>query len=86
MEKQLPNEDWRRAGQKEYLHGVVLVWRHYTPHREGWDHDHCEFCWAKFSSLPDELHEGYSTKDQYRWICKACFADFQEEFEWVVET
>lgn len=25
---------------------------------------------------------GYCTLDRYRWICQACFQDFQEQFEW----
>jgi len=33
---------------------------------------------------PDVLHEGYTTLDEYRWICDACFQDFQEMFGWVV--
>ena len=51
-----------------------------------WDHDHCEFCSAKFmvEDLPDALHQGYATKDDYRWICERCFADFRDMFEWKV--
>ena len=50
------------------------------------DHDHCEFCWAKFmvEDYPDVLHEGYSTLDEYRWVCKGCFEDFKESFQWRV--
>ncbi len=52
---------------------------------ESWDHDHCEFCWAKFAEeilIPDSLHEGYATADNYRWICEACFEDFKDQFGW----
>ena len=37
---------------------------------DAWDHDHCEFCWAKFSleGHSGDLDEGYATKDNYQWI------------------
>ena len=75
------SDDWRRQGQEKYLKGKVLTWKKYSGHRE---HDHCEFCSAKFMEIegPDTLNEGYATDDNYRWICKKCFDDFCEEFEW----
>ena len=49
-------------------------------------HDHCFFCWAKFSVKdgPETLDEGYSTEDEYRWICSTCFEDFKDRFHWTV--
>ena len=82
-----PDGDWRLTGQEAYLTGVALCWRTYRPYREGWDHDHCEFCFATFAEanlIPDALHEGYSTVDEYRWICERCFGDFRHRFEWTV--
>jgi hypothetical protein len=78
--------DWRLQGQEKYLQGVTLVHCHYRPKNPNWDHDHCEFCGAKFmvGDFPDVLHQGYSTKDDYRWICDQCFADFTDMFEWKV--
>ena len=85
MTKPTP-DDWRRQGQESYLKGVTLVRRSYRryPRNPSWDHDHCEFCWAKFmvEDYPDVLHEGYATEDDYHWICETCFADFRDEFEW----
>ncbi len=82
-------DDWRRQGQERYLSSVVLVRRPYRlyPKDPAWDHDHCEFCGAKFSLLdaPDHLKEGYATEDDYRWICPTCFEDFAEEFKWTVK-
>lgn len=75
-------DDWRRQGQDKYLKGKTLIFQSYRIYRDGWDHDHCEFCSAKFSMLPDDLTEGYSTDDCYHWVCKACFEDFKGEFEW----
>jgi hypothetical protein len=77
--------DWRLQGQEEYLTSVVLVKKRYRKYREDWDHDHCEFCWQKFSESPGDLHEGYATEDEYRWICETCYQDFREQFRWTVK-
>ncbi|MCI0341569.1 MAG: hypothetical protein L0216_10555 [Planctomycetales bacterium] len=80
--------DWRLAGQERYLKGVeVCRWTYrQDPKNAKWDHDHCSFCWAKFSldGRPQTLREGWSTLDEYHWICDRCFADFKELFEWHV--
>jgi hypothetical protein len=36
---------------RAWLMGVKLYPIGYKTYREGWDHDHCEFCMAKFSVL-----------------------------------
>ena len=79
--------DWRFTNQDRYLMGVKLVHRRYEP-TSGNDHDHCEFCGAKFMNTagPETLTEGYSTLDRYRWICEPCFNDFAPEFKWEVES
>jgi len=86
-------KDWRLTNQESYLLGVTLVHRDYEPNDPGNagpdnDHDHCEFCWAKFmrSGGPDTLTKGYATLDGYRWICDSCFRDFEQRFHWVVES
>lgn len=85
IEKIKPSpDDWRRQGQEKYLKGVELVFKDYQPYRKEWDHDHCEFCGDKFSLNEGDLKMGYSTKDGYRWICKDCFNDFKEEFDWKI--
>lgn len=78
--------DWRLRGQEEYLKAVPLWWKKYTRRSESWEHEHCEFCWAKFmqEDYPEVLHEGYTTEDNYRWICEQCFEDFKDSFEWKV--
>lgn len=76
-------EDWRLQGQEKYLKGVVLQRKKYQRYRENWEHDHCEFCGAKFTeSTSDARHIGYSTLDNYHWICDGCFNDFKDWFEW----
>jgi hypothetical protein len=64
-----PN-DWRLTNQADYLHGCVWTWKPYKRYRADWEHDHCEFCHAKFMEpgTPDTLHEGYSTQDNYRCL------------------
>jgi hypothetical protein len=79
-------DDWRLQGQDRYLTGAIVQRRRYSPPRPSWDHDHCEFCGAKFmdADLPDVLREGYATVDEYHWICDTCFADFRERFGWTL--
>ena len=82
-------DDWRLLrGQENYLKGVTLRWKKYTRYSPQWDHDHCSFCWAKFmdADYPDALREGYATLNDYHWICKECYEDFKDMFEWKVET
>jgi len=76
--------DWRLTNQERYLKGVTLVWQPYSPANPRNDHDHCEFCWAKFMApnQADTLHEGYATQDHERWVCKQCFDDFRDLFGW----
>ena len=77
--------DWRLQGQEKYLMGITLRFTKYETYSETWDHDHCAFCWCRFStSVPDALKEGYTTLDDYHWICSDCYNDFKEEFKWVV--
>jgi hypothetical protein len=63
--------------QEAYLKGVKLL----SATR---DHNHCEFCGSRFSLRPGDLSEGYTTENQYRWICTLCFQDFRASFEWPV--
>ena len=75
------NEDWRLQGQERYLKGITLFLKQYADRTTETDHDHCEFCWEKFSdTVPDALKAGYASADDYRWICMRCFEDFKEMF------
>ena len=84
------DDDWRLRGQERYLAGAVLVWKKYRQYAKNpdWDHDHCSFCHAKFALHDGDglLLEGYSTEDEYRWICGGCFSDFKDRFGWTVKT
>jgi len=82
----IDKNDWRLQGQEKYLKGVTLYLKKYIKYRDVWDHDHCEFCWAKFSieGHSGDLDEGYATKDNYHWICERCFGDFKDIFQWKI--
>ena len=80
------NDDWRLTNQGKYLLGATLQFRRYVAPSSTWDHDHCEFCWRKFTerTLADTLQEGYATTDTRHWICSICFADFKDRFNWAL--
>jgi hypothetical protein len=37
----------------------------------GWDHEHCELCWAEIAASGEHQREGYT--DGKTWICVSCF-------------
>jgi hypothetical protein len=84
----MADHDWRLTNQLSYMKGATLSWRTWERPSETWDHDHCQFCGAKFMERagPDIELAGYMTEDEHeRWVCKQCFEDFREMFEWRVE-
>lgn len=83
----LADDDWRVHGQERYMMDLVFHWETYRKPSAEWDHDHCDFCWAKFmeEDYPDVLHEGYTAEDGLRWVCKQCFDDFKERFRFRVQ-
>jgi hypothetical protein len=77
-------EDWRLQNQDSYLSGKEFELKKYTHSSENWDHDHCAFCSKKFSNSLTEKDiecEGYTTQENYYWVCKACFKDFSEQMK-----
>lgn len=87
MRNEIKNDnDWRLfREQDKYLLGVTLIKQSYKSNNPNNDHDHCEFCMAKFGSGNDELKQGYSTEDSSIWICSQCYEDFKIQFEWNVK-
>ena len=86
-------EDWRLDGQEEFLMNKKLAWVKFEEKLYG-DHDHCDFCWLKFSEEATDLHYGYLTYikvgprrniTQAAWICEECYNDFKEMFHWTLE-
>lgn len=80
----IDKNDWRLTGQEDYLTGKTLYHRKWKPYHAEWGHEHCVFCWDKFSDIEGALHEGYATEDNYYWICPDCFKDFNVMFKWIV--
>jgi hypothetical protein len=79
------DNDWRLQGQEKYLFAKTLVFKNYADRETNIDHDHCEFCSNKFSeTISDCLVSGYTTTDDYHWICEKCYLDFKEKFKWTV--
>ena len=87
--------DWRNRGQDDYLRGATLVHKQYQSNfpknlppgddpRNYSDHEHCEFCFAKFSEHSGDLHSGFCTENQNYWICEECFNDLSSMFQWKV--
>ncbi len=68
--------------RKDYLHNKTLYRRDY-PCRAG-EHEHCEFCWARFSALPEDLHGGYYEPQSESWLCPDCVEQFSDLFGWTV--
>ena len=81
----LEKNDWRLLNQQEYLIKAKLKKAEYIKSSEKWDHDHCAFCWDKFSENKEDLTQGYCTADQKYWICEECFNDFKEMFSFTIE-
>lgn len=72
--------DWRNRGQMKYLYGVTLYYKRFSSKIR--EHDHCEFCFSKFSDYASDLHQGYATENNYYWVCEECFNDLKILFKW----
>ena len=81
----LDKKDWRLIDQEDYLMDARLVKSEYKAIGDNSDHEHCAFCWDKFSESKDDLSVGYHTKDGRHWICEDCFNDFKEAFNFSFE-
>jgi hypothetical protein len=86
----LHREDWNWEGY-EWLIGAHWRWKDYYQRVKNLDHAHCVICNAGFSVIYDGDHRtGYTKADQpkydddYHWICKRCFDDMKDLFNWVV--
>jgi hypothetical protein len=90
-------DHWGRTGQEQvFPPGTTLELRRYRPHRPGWDHDHCIFCWAKLMdpdlsqaslrAIEDDqqiLTSGYTAGPVGGdWVCPSCFEEFAKQFGW----
>ena len=77
------DKDWRIDGMEKhfsYLNGRQFERTEFQP-TEGWDHEHCLFCWEKLNGPGSQWYRAESGKD---WICPVCFEDFRGRFGWTV--
>lgn len=81
----LENNDPRLFNGQDYLKNAVLEKKQYVKKSENWDHEHCVFCFDKFSENCEDLHIGYCTSDENIWICEKCFNDFKDLFGFKTE-
>jgi hypothetical protein len=71
----MTNDQWWEGLKRAELTGATLVRRVWTrPKGDEWyDHDHCNYCFAKFSDTePNALREGFATLDEAVWVCSDC--------------
>lgn len=87
MENSDLHNDWRIMNQEKYLSGKHLRFRNFVKASD-WEHEHCCFCTKKImedcQDIDDCTTSGYSTLDNYYWICADCYADFKEKFKWIL--
>lgn len=75
--------DWRYAGQDKGHLNAVWSWGNWRSDNPNNDHDHCEYCWAKFSARGgDDLIQGWHDEGCQRWICDNCFQVFATHFQY----
>ena len=75
--------DWRITNQMNYLFRARLIKTTFSESSHS-DHEHCEFCWARFSALPEDLHGGYYEPQSESWLCPDCVEQFSDLFGWTV--
>lgn len=75
------DDDWRLADKEDWPAGREFRWTDWFSDRPGWDHDHCEFCWAESAATATEhapLAAGWLALDDERtWVCPDCMEDFR---------
>lgn len=59
--------DWRITNQMNYLFRARLIKTTFSESSHS-DHEHCEFCFAKFGNAEGLLQSGYCTLDKYHWV------------------
>ena len=79
-------DDPRVTSQERFIQGATFERRAWSSQKPDWDHDHCEFCWVHFgdhvfSDDADTQLEGWRTPDGDHWVCRTCFADFRDAFQ-----
>ena len=86
------NQDWRLVSYNGHLNGKTFRLKHFISN-DNREYELCEFCLGKITDLQIENEdcdsEGYvcfnSKTQQTNWICKNCFNDFKEKFNFKEE-
>ena len=82
--------DWRLDTYNGYLNGAAFTLEKFVSTEDN-DHEHCIFCWKDITDLnvEDCDTEGYCTvyekTGQEQWICKDCFDEFKNRFNFKVK-
>lgn len=69
--------------RKTFLHNRVLFIKTF-PGGKGM-HEHCELCWARFSTHPSDFQKGYYEPLSGSWICVDCYNEMASLFGWKVD-
>ncbi len=70
----------RLRNQEKYLTGELFERACFNASAKS-DHEHCEFCFAKF--VDGDM--GYSAQNGKYWVCGQCFEDFKIKFKFVLK-
>ena len=86
----IDKDDPRLAnGYCEELIGAVMTFvPEYHRYRDGWDHEHCRFCWTTIGEAEGELHSAYHDNeepDRVNWLCEECFGELRDVFGLTVD-
>lgn len=89
-EKAMQQDDWRLCWYNGELDGKTFEYKRFVTQGSN-DHEHCVFCMQKITDLdiPDVEREGYCALNSERnteyWVCKECFDDFAEKFDFRIK-
>lgn len=75
----MKTKDWRITNQDKYLKNLEFKKTQFSDNNSD-NHDHCVFCWEKFSNNDGDLKFGYLSLDNKYWVCENCFNDFKNLF------
>jgi hypothetical protein len=82
----IEKDDWRLnfGKEPEFYKKYKWVLKKWSQTRDNSDHDHCEFCNAKFMDTegPNILPQGWTDENETYWICEGCFEDFRKMYQW----